>query len=411
MKTLPTLFSAALFAISLMTSAQDRTTVRASSMEISDHLDLRAVATIFGESKNLEDFEYRLNDPKTRISNLDLNNDNRVDYLRVVESIEENTHLIIVQAVLERDVFQDVATIEVEKDLTNNRLQVQVVGDVFLYGNHYIYEPVYFRTPLIYAHFWAPRYHVYYSPWHWNYYPGFYLTWNPFPYYRYRTHVNLYINTNNTCHYVNQRRSSRAVAMHQTRRANSYERQYPNRSFSARHQSVSNRYELHQTRSTHRSTDRDTRMNSGAKATVAAGTQTQRSRTNSSESTASPRMLVTNSDKTTRSNRAYTPSKESNVSPNASNNRWNAAGQNQRSTTLPSANATRSSKSSSSETRSAPLNSVQQKTPNTTRAVQPSTSPRVSTDRSGAIKSVTPQKSNRQTNQSGRSGARGGVME
>ena len=62
--------------------AQDKTTVSATSSDISDNLDLRAVASIFGDSKDLEDFEYRLNNPKAAISNLDLNDDFQVDYLR-----------------------------------------------------------------------------------------------------------------------------------------------------------------------------------------------------------------------------------------------------------------------------------------------------------------------------------------
>jgi hypothetical protein len=45
--------------------------------EISDNLDLRAVTDIFGDSRNLQDFE-RLNDPELQISNLDLNYDNDV---------------------------------------------------------------------------------------------------------------------------------------------------------------------------------------------------------------------------------------------------------------------------------------------------------------------------------------------
>ena len=93
--------------------AQEKTTVTAKNSDISDNLDLRAVATVFGDASNLEDFERRLNDPKTQISNLDLNNDNYVDYLRVIETVEGNVHLVVVQAVLEKDVFQDVATIEV----------------------------------------------------------------------------------------------------------------------------------------------------------------------------------------------------------------------------------------------------------------------------------------------------------
>ena len=62
--------------LSLSTFAQDKTTVRANSSDISDNLDLRAIASIFGDASNLEDFENRINDPKAQISNLDLNNDN-----------------------------------------------------------------------------------------------------------------------------------------------------------------------------------------------------------------------------------------------------------------------------------------------------------------------------------------------
>jgi hypothetical protein len=122
--------------------AQDKTTVTATNADISDNLDLRAIASIFGDASDLEDFENRINDPKAQISNLDLNNDNYVDYLRVIESVEGNVHLVVVQAVLDKDVYQDVATIEIEKD-RNNNVQVQVVGDVYMYGDNYIYEPVY----------------------------------------------------------------------------------------------------------------------------------------------------------------------------------------------------------------------------------------------------------------------------
>lgn len=74
--------------IALPSFAQDVTTITASSDDISDNLDLEAGASIFGESKDLEDFEKRLNDPKTQISNLDLNNDGEVDYLRIMETSE-----------------------------------------------------------------------------------------------------------------------------------------------------------------------------------------------------------------------------------------------------------------------------------------------------------------------------------
>ncbi|MFV8391019.1 hypothetical protein, partial [Flavobacterium sp. LB1P71] len=240
--------------LSLLTSvfatqihAQDRTTVNAMNNEISDNLDLRAVASIFGDSRDLQDFERRLNDPQLQISNLDLNNDNEVDYLRVIESVENRTHVIIIQSVIDQDVYQDVATIDVEKDRYNN-IHVQVVGDVYMYGQNYIYEPVYYNTPLIYASFWASNYRPYYSTWNWGYYPSYYYAWNPFPIFRYRNNINICLNVNNNYNYVTSRRSSIAIGLYSTRRSNGYERQYPNYAFSRRNSQVTNRYELDQRR-------------------------------------------------------------------------------------------------------------------------------------------------------------------
>jgi hypothetical protein len=243
------LFNIALFGLLSVGQifAQDVTTVRANNNDISDNLDLQAVASIFGDSRDLEDFERRLNDPSTQISNLDLNGDNRVDYLRVIEATEGNTHLIILQSVLAADTFQDVATIEVERDRSNN-VRVQVVGDVYMYGPNYIYEPIYVSRPYIYDVFWVNSYRPYYSPWYWGYYPTYYSYWSPYPIYRYRNNVHLHINHHHHYNYVNTRYSTRAVALHNTRRANGYERQHPDRSFTRR-TNATNRYALEQTRS------------------------------------------------------------------------------------------------------------------------------------------------------------------
>jgi hypothetical protein len=240
-----------LLSIFSMTSvfAQDRTTVTANNSEISDNLDLRAVASIFGDSKDLEDFERRLNNPEVPISNLDLNGDNQVDYLRVIETVEGKTHLIVIQSVLGRDLFQDIATVEVEKD-KNNRVQVQVVGNVFMYGNNYIYEPVYSFTPVIYTNFWVSNYRPYWSTWYWGYYPSYYYAWRPFPIFRYRNHIHLHINTHHHYNYVTVRRSINVYNNYYNsgRRGSAYEVSHPNRSFAVRNSNYSNRYELDRTR-------------------------------------------------------------------------------------------------------------------------------------------------------------------
>ena len=236
--------------------AQSQTTVYAKNSDISDNLDLRAVASMFGESANLQDFERRLNDPKYQISNLDLNNDDQVDYLRVIESVEDRTHVVIIQAVLDRDVYQDIATIDVERN-NYNKVSVQIVGNSYLYGTNYIYEPVYNVTPVIYGSFWATNYRPYYSTWAWNFYPTYYAAWRPYPIYRYRNNVNVCINVNNRYNYVNYRSSYRAPAMYETRRTYGYERMSPNNGFAQRHSNVNNRYDLDQRRIASRESNRN----------------------------------------------------------------------------------------------------------------------------------------------------------
>ena len=237
--------------------AQDRTTVTANNTEISDNLDLRAVASIFGDSKNLDDFERRLNDPKIQISNLDLNGDNKVDYLRVIETVEGNVHLIVIQSVLGRNTFQDIAIVEVERD-RDNRVQVQVVGDVFMYGDNYIYEPVYAYTPVIYNSFWVSNYRPYYSAWNWGFYPSFYFAWTPFPIVTYQSHINICINNYHHYNYVNYRRCGIVYNnYYYHRRGNGYERQHPNRSFEHRNSGYANRYELDSNRRTQNTVNRN----------------------------------------------------------------------------------------------------------------------------------------------------------
>src|SRR5690554_2672490 len=248
------IFRFALIAIAMLTygvnNAQyngGNATVVAQNYDISDNLDLQAVASIFGESRDLEDFERRLNDPSIQISNLDLNNDNYVDYLRVVEVGEGDVRVIVIQAVLGQDMFQDVATIEIERQ-RNKTVHVQVVGNSFIYGPNYIYEPYYYRTPVFFDTFWLATYRPYYSPWYWGYYPTYYSYWRPMPVFRYHRHVYSHINHRNRYSYTSNRRLVRADRMYNNVRGNALERKNPNRSFVRRNENMTNRRALESTR-------------------------------------------------------------------------------------------------------------------------------------------------------------------
>ena len=151
--------------------ADQTVTVTATSTDISQNLDLKTVATLFGQAKDLEQFEQMLNNPDSAFSNLDLNGDGEVDYLRVIETADDDRHLVVIQAVLAKDIYQDVASIFVEKD-EKNQVTVQVVGDEYIYGANYIIEPVYIYRPHIYDWFWGPSWVCWHSPYYWGYWPS-----------------------------------------------------------------------------------------------------------------------------------------------------------------------------------------------------------------------------------------------
>ncbi len=228
-------------------AAQDVTTVEAESEDISENLDLEAIASVFGEAKDLEDFERKLNDPELQISNLDLNGDGNVDYLRVVETSEKNTHLIAIQAVIGKDQFQDVATAEVEKD-EKGETRVQVVGDVYMYGTNYIVQPVYVSPPVIFMFFWGPLYHPWRSPYYWGHYPPYYRPWRPYPTPYYRSSVHVHINVHNSYHRTSIRYSNNAANLQKQVKRNDYARANPNNSFQKRNKGLKNSNELQRDR-------------------------------------------------------------------------------------------------------------------------------------------------------------------
>jgi hypothetical protein len=165
------------FSFPTLSYADETVTVTATSFDISENLDLKTVATLFGQAKDLEQFEQMLNNPDSAFSNLDLNGDGEVDYLRVIETADNNRHLVVVQAVLAKDIYQDVASIFVEKDEDTQSVTVQVVGDEYIYGVNYIIEPVYIHRPLIYDWFWGISWVCWHSPYYWGYYPHW---WRPY---------------------------------------------------------------------------------------------------------------------------------------------------------------------------------------------------------------------------------------
>jgi len=255
MKTKVTSLLVVFIIATISCTAQRTITVEAVNNDISNNLDLQAVASTFGESSDLEDFERRLNDYDSQISNLDLNNDGEVDYLRVIENMENNVHVVVIQAVLDRDVFQDVATIVVEKR-NNRRTVVQVIGDPYLYGENYVIEPVYVYTPSIFSFFWGYNYHSWYSPYYYGYYPRYYQNRHPFEMNFYLSHIGSHINHDHRYFYANNYRNEYAERLHQSMSRNDYGTRHPDRDFSRRNASISNKRDFDNSRTNNTIFDR-----------------------------------------------------------------------------------------------------------------------------------------------------------
>lgn len=152
--------------------AEEEATITPAS-EAAEGLDLQAIAELFKDAENLEEFEQLLNDEETGINNLDLDENGEIDFIRVVEEVDGDAHMIILQVCLGEDEFQDVAIIEVEK--TDDEVNMQVTGNEELYGEDYYVEPtvVHIHTWPIISWMYRPVYKPYWS----KYYFGFYPKW------------------------------------------------------------------------------------------------------------------------------------------------------------------------------------------------------------------------------------------
>lgn len=243
MKTKATSLLVVFSLITTLCMAQKTITVEAQNSDISNNLDLKAVATVFGQSKDLQEFEQKLNDYDSQISNLDLNKDGQVDYLRVIEKTENGIHVVEIQAVLDKDVYQDVASIVVEKD-QNNKPTVQVIGDPYIYGDNYIIEPSYVYTPSIFSFFWGSSYYRWNSPYYYGYYPSYYHHREPCELDLYYSNVYSHVDHNQRYYYTNNIRNESAARMINSVSRNDLAVRHPERSFSNRNENVRNKSDI-----------------------------------------------------------------------------------------------------------------------------------------------------------------------
>lgn len=177
-----------------------------------DNLNLYGVMKLFQESETLEGFEKNLNDENSHINNLDLNGDNKVDYIRVIDNVDGDVHTIVLQVAINRRENQDVAVFTVQR-YSDGQVRIQLIGDEALYGKDYIIEPNYAdanagqtpnpgyignnnsngqnvtivtTTPYevavwpVVRFIYMPNYVSWHSSWYYDYYPSYWNPWRPY---------------------------------------------------------------------------------------------------------------------------------------------------------------------------------------------------------------------------------------
>ena len=324
--------------------ADETVTVSANSSDISEGLDLKVVAKLFAEAKNLEEFETMLNNPDSAFCNLDLNGDGQIDYLRVVETGEGSKRLIVLQAVLAKDIYQDVASIYVEKN-EKDEVSVQIVGDEYVYGTNYIIEPVYVYRPVIYDWFWCDAWYAWHSPWYWGFWPGWWYAHTCWARDIYWSHCYAYHHRHHCCSFRHGREARRGY--HELRSGvtrRDYAASHPEKTFTARNAGRTNASEI--------------RSGSAARSSVSArSAASTESRTYGSRNTASARSAGTvsaraagTSGATTRSSGTATTTRSSSAATTRSSSASTTRSSSASTTRSSSASTTRSS--SASATRS-----------------------------------------------------------
>lgn len=175
-----------------------------------DNFDLQGALQMFQKAGSPEEFEKLINTESNHVNNLDLNEDGEIDYVRVIERIENDIHVFILQVSISDKESQDIAVIELEKTGKESAM-IQIAGDEDIYGEQIIVEPdgegdnalingwnaenlsgpsASFgmqRGVIVNVWLWpsvrfvyAVNYRPWISPWRWRHYPAWWRPWRPF---------------------------------------------------------------------------------------------------------------------------------------------------------------------------------------------------------------------------------------
>lgn len=150
-----------------------------------DGLDLQAVTDLSTKSKDAKDFETKLNAPGNTVNNLDLNEDDVIDFIKVTEVHDNGARGFSLTTEVAEGDEQELCTIQFEEE--NGQASVHTQGNQSMYGSNSHYH---YRTGLGDVLIWSYLLNSrspYVSRWGWNDYPSNYQRSRPRGYQEYRS--------------------------------------------------------------------------------------------------------------------------------------------------------------------------------------------------------------------------------
>lgn len=115
--------------------------------EYAKGLDLKAVSELAKKAKDGPEFERLLNDSKEAVNNLDLNDDDKVDYIKITEFGSGDRKGFSLTTEVEPGKAQEIATIEFKKEAQG--ATVQTTGNPSLYGPGYFHNSSFGLTDML----------------------------------------------------------------------------------------------------------------------------------------------------------------------------------------------------------------------------------------------------------------------
>lgn len=162
---------------------------KSSANDASDGLDLKAATDLAIKSHDAADFEIQLNNPLKKINNLDLDEDGKIDFIKVTEINTDKTKgFSLTVDVSNNGVIEEQEVATIQLDQKDDTALVETRGNNHIYGNNYYYHRRYGLADILIWNYLSSRHSRYHSPYRSGFRPSSFSESAPIDKKQYKDH-------------------------------------------------------------------------------------------------------------------------------------------------------------------------------------------------------------------------------